>query len=69
MNQKQNGTSELLVDRTTVRNPYLRLLLTAIGQEVATGSPWVAVNERIAMLYGLRQPLLSAIQQPARLSA
>ena len=40
--------SELIVDRSEVRNPYLRLLLAAIGQELAKGSPWVAVNKKIA---------------------
>jgi hypothetical protein len=46
-------SSELLIDRSRIRDPYLRLLLTAIGQEMAKGSPWVAVNKRIAWEYGL----------------
>jgi hypothetical protein len=45
--------SELLVDRSRVRNPYMRLLLAAIGQELAKGSPWVAVHKKLAVTYGL----------------
>ena len=40
--------SELLVDRSRIRNAYLRLMLTAIGHELARGSPWVAVNKQLA---------------------
>jgi hypothetical protein len=43
--------AELLIDRSKIRDPYLRLLLSAIGQELATGSPWVAVNKKIASQY------------------
>ena len=35
--------SELLFDRSRVASPYVRLLVTAIGQELARGSPWVSV--------------------------
>ena len=42
--------AELLVDQSTIRNPYLRLLTTAVGQQLAPGSPWVAVNKRVAAL-------------------
>jgi hypothetical protein len=45
--------SELLIDRSRIRDPYLRLLLTAIGQELAPGSPWVAVNKTVASHYDL----------------
>jgi hypothetical protein len=38
--------SEILIDRSRVRNGYLRLLLTALGQQLAKGSPWVAVGRR-----------------------
>jgi hypothetical protein len=37
-------SSELLIDRSQVRDPYVRLLLAASGQELARGSPWVAVE-------------------------
>ena len=40
--------SEVLVDRSQVRNAYLRLLLTAFGQQVVKGSPWVAVDKKLA---------------------
>jgi hypothetical protein len=48
-------SSELLIDRSGIRDPYLRLLLTAIGQELVRGSPWVAVNKVIASQYDLVQ--------------
>jgi hypothetical protein len=51
-------SSEVLVDRSQVRNPYLRLLLTALGQEVARGSPWIAVDKVVAASY---EPLLPLI--------
>ena len=45
--------SELLIDRSRVRVPHIRLLLTAIGQPVAQHSAWVAVNKRVAALFPL----------------
>jgi hypothetical protein len=51
-------TSELIVDRARVCDPYLRLLLAAIGQELAKGSPWVAVDKKAAAEYGLVRPAL-----------
>jgi hypothetical protein len=51
-------SSELLVDRSRIQDPYLRLLLTAIGEELAIGSPWVAVNKKIVSLYGVADQLL-----------
>jgi hypothetical protein len=53
MNTIVDLSSELLIDRSKIRDPYLRLLLTAIGQELARGSPWVAVTKGIALQYGL----------------
>jgi hypothetical protein len=57
--------SEMLIDRSRVHNPYLRLLLAALGQEIVRGSPWVAVNKEIATKFKLsvqtiRQQLHSA---------
>lgn len=40
--------AELLVDVSTIRDPYLRLLAVAIGQKLARGSPWLAVDKRVA---------------------
>jgi hypothetical protein len=48
MNTIIDLNSELLIDRSTIRNPYLRLLLTAMGEELVRGSPWVAVSKKIA---------------------
>ena len=43
--------SELLFDRSRVASPDLRLLVTAIGQQLAKGSPWVSVNKRVLAVY------------------
>jgi len=50
--------SEILVDRSRVGNPYLRLLLAAIGQELARGSAWVAIHKQIAPQYEFFLPLI-----------
>jgi hypothetical protein len=42
--------SELLVDASEIRDPYVRLLTAAFGQRLADGSPWVAVPKRTARL-------------------
>jgi hypothetical protein len=55
MNTIIDLSSEMLVDRSQVRDPYLRLLLTAVGQELARGSPWVAIDKRTLSWY---EPLL-----------
>ena len=56
--------SELLIDRSSIANPYLRLMLTAIGYEFARGSPWVGVNKQVACEYGLLDFLIKP-QVPA----
>ena len=38
--------SELLVDRSAVSNPYVRLLATVVGRALAHGSPWVVLDKR-----------------------
>jgi hypothetical protein len=43
--------SEVLFDRSEVDSPSVRLLVTAIGQELAPGSPWVSVNKRVLAVY------------------
>ena len=43
----------LLVDRSKVGDPRLRLLLKALGRELAKGSAWIAVNKEIATYHGL----------------
>lgn len=45
---------EVLVDGSTIRDPYERLLTAAVGQRLAPGSPWVAVNKRVAAICSLR---------------
>ena len=66
MNPVVDLSSELLIDRSHVRDPYLRLLLAAIGQELARGSPWVAVDKRVASGY---EPLLPFIGEQLRCAA
>lgn len=53
MNTIIDMNSELLIDRSRIRDGYLRLLLTALGQELVRGSPWVAVNKKVAMEHSL----------------
>ena len=48
--------SELLVDRSKIHDGCLRLLLAALGREVAKGSAWIAVNKEILAHYGLAGP-------------
>ena len=51
--------SEVLFDRSRVA-PYVRLLVTAIGQELARGSPWVSVNKRASLVYQIGPQLIIA---------
>jgi hypothetical protein len=46
-------SSELLIDRSRVADPYLRLFLTAVGEQLAKGSPWIAVDKEIASRHGV----------------
>jgi hypothetical protein len=52
--------SELLFDRSRIVSPYVRLLLAAVGQEVARGSPWVSVNKRVLMVYPIPSEVMAA---------
>jgi hypothetical protein len=52
--------SGMLFDRSRVASPYVRLLVTAIGQELARGSPWVSVNKRVLAIYEIVPELLAA---------
>jgi hypothetical protein len=40
--------TELLVDQSSISDPYLRLLAVAIGQRLMHGSPWLAINKAVA---------------------
>lgn len=55
--------SELLFDRSRV-TPHVRLLVTAIGQELAEGSPWVSVNKRVLAIYERGPELIAAAPRP-----
>lgn len=57
--------SELLVDRSRIRSPYLQLLLTAFGQELAKGSAWVAIDKTVASEYPLPAVLIAGRVQHA----
>ncbi len=46
--------SELLIDRSRIGNPYLQLLLAALGEELVKGSAWVAINKKMASQISLR---------------
>jgi hypothetical protein len=45
--------TELLVDRTRVSVPQLKLLLTAIGRPLVRGSAWISIDRCLADFYGL----------------
>jgi hypothetical protein len=53
MNPIIDLTSELLIDRSRIRSPHLRLLLNAIGEEFAKGSPWIVLDKKVASQYGI----------------
>jgi hypothetical protein len=55
--------SELLIDRSTVREPHLRLVLTALGEPLVRHSPWVAIRKEIAATY----PLPARLMRPSAL--
>jgi len=44
--------SELLIDESTIQDPYLRLLAAAIGEKIVPRSPWRAINKAMAESYG-----------------
>lgn len=66
MNAVIDLCSELLIDRSQVRSPYLRLFLTAIGQEMVKGSPWVVVSKRVVAAH---EPLHRPFRQWVRAGA
>jgi hypothetical protein len=45
MNTIIDAGSELLIDRSTLKDPFLRLIADALGQTMVDGSAWVAVNK------------------------
>ena len=40
--------SEIIIDRSGIRDPYARLMATAVGETLAGGSPWVAIDKEVA---------------------
>ena len=59
--------SEVLIDRSSVREPYVRLLLSALGQQLLKGSSWIVLDKRIASAYEALFPFITA--QPLQLAA
>jgi hypothetical protein len=57
--------SELLLDRSRIVSPYVRLLIAAIGQEFVRGSPWVTVSKRALSVYAVPSELIAG--EPRRL--
>ena len=39
---------EVVLDMSTIRDPYVRLMMVSIGEALAQGSPWVAVSKSVA---------------------
>ena len=57
-------SSEVLIDRSHVRDPYVRLLLAALGRELVRGSAWVALDKTVASNYEPLLPLVCWRQPP-----
>jgi hypothetical protein len=45
--------SEVLLDRSSIRDPYMRLIVASIGRRLVDGSPWVVVDKQLSLLCGL----------------
>ena len=58
--------SELLFDRSRLASPYVCLLVTALGQELAPRSPWVSVNKRVLAVYDIGVELVTTAPSPDR---
>jgi hypothetical protein len=50
--------SELLIDRSRITNPYLHLLVAALGKELVKESAWVSINKKVASQYELLSQFL-----------
>jgi hypothetical protein len=66
MNRIIDLGSEFLIDQSTIRDPYLRLLAVAIGQKLIPESPWLAINKGVAQAYSFPKPVNPCPAQPAR---
>jgi hypothetical protein len=60
-------SSELLINRFAVREPYVRFLLSALGQEVAKGSPWIVLDKALAAAHDVLLPFIGT--QPLQIAA
>ena len=54
--------SELLIDRSQIHEPQLRLLLAAVGEPIVSGAAWLVVNKQVAAVY----PSLLKLQRRAQ---
>jgi hypothetical protein len=43
---------ELLIDISSIADPYIRLAAISFGQPLVKGSQWVAVNKQLAVIGG-----------------
>lgn len=59
--------SEVLIDRSQVREPYVRLLLSALGEQLVKGSPWIVLDITVALAYEPLLPLIAG--QPLQIAA
>jgi hypothetical protein len=60
-------SSELLIDRSQIRDPHVRLLLAALGQELVRGSPWIVLHKTVASAHEALLPFI--IGQPLQNAA
>jgi len=55
--------SELLIDRSTLNDPFVRLIADALGTPVLNGSAWVAVAKQdLGRAYTLNTPQQTAVE-------
>ena len=50
--------SELLIDRSQIRDGQLRLLLAAVGKPLVSGAAWLVVDKRVAAIYPFLRRIL-----------
>jgi hypothetical protein len=67
MNRIIDLGSEFLIDQSTIRDPYLRLLAVAIGQKLIPESPWLAINKGVAQAYCFPKAVESRSTRSSRL--
>ena len=59
--------SEVLLDRSLIRDPYMRLIVALIGRNLVDGSPWVVVDKQFSLMCGL--PFFWTDHRPQGLSS